>query len=229
MRRSSWPFITLVLVLTIGLVQMNHVFHEYYSDSKDLKEELSVRQAQIEREKLKWAMLNNQLEDFRTSVAQVIPNYQKNANYEQRYALGKLTASIRNPASVEPVDLSNQLMAKGKEQFSKQEFAKATVSFKQAIERFPASANTLEGQFLLAESYFLSSQLDPCLDVIHLMMVQYPDQEMTGYIMLRMGLIFQSRKQNAEAMEVYKTVISNFKSSNGLVNQAHRLMKSLET
>jgi TolA-binding protein len=229
MRQSSWAFITFILVLTIGLVQMNNVFHEFYSDSKDLRQELNLKQAQVEREKLKWAMLNNQLEDFKTSVAQVIPNYEKAANFEQKYALGKLTASIRNPASVEPIDLSNQLLAKGKEEFSKQEFSKATETFKEVISRYPASVNAVESQFLLAESYFLNNKLDPCLDVIHLMMVQYPDQEMTGYIMLRMGLIYQGRKQNAEAMEVYKTVISNFKGSNGLVNQAQRLLKSLES
>ena len=56
----------------------------------------------------------------------------------------------------------------------------------------------------------------------------YPDNELTGFIMLRMGQIFESRERKNEALEVYRVVMDNFKDSADLKTQAGMLARKLE-
>lgn len=228
MRSSSHLFVVFILILTAGLMQVNYMFRDYFSDAKDLEKSLVASEKNVQLEKLKIAVLNNQLEDLQTNVTAILPQLDRNQVAGKSYALRTLSQSLRNPASQEPIDLSSVILARGKEHFVKQEFSKAARNFQDAIDKYPGSGNTIEAHFLLAESYFLNGQHDESLEVIYQMMEQFPEHEMTGYIMLRMGLIFQQRKRLAEAAEVYKIIIDNFKNSEGLKIQAQKLLKSTE-
>ena len=66
------------------------------------------------------------------------------------------------------------------------------------------------------------------LDVIDQMMAQFPQHELTGFIMLRMGQILQIRNRVEEASEVYRLVGHNFPSNHELVSQAGVLAHGLE-
>ncbi|MNT14759.1 hypothetical protein D3C72_1497750 [compost metagenome] len=79
----------------------------------------------------------------------------------------------------------------------------------------------------MAESYFLKRDFRESLTQIDEMVSQYPDNDLTGYILLRMGQISEMNSQTEEASEIYKTVLKSFKN-NDLKTQAKRLAQGVE-
>ncbi len=82
-----------------------------------------------------------------------------------------------------------------------------------------------QAYFFWAESLFLRGEQKACLDVIDQMIDLYPDHDLTGFIMLRMGQILQLRSRTEEASEVYRTVMQSFASNHELHSQAEKLLQ----
>ena len=64
-------------------------------------------------------------------------------------------------------------------------------------------------------------------EVIDEMVLQFPDHELTGFILLRLGQISEHNNQIEEAQEIYRTVANHFPQK-PLKQQALVLLKSLE-
>ena len=99
--------------------------------------------------------------------------------------------------------------------------------FEKVIEKFPASVHVVESLFLTAESYFLLGQYPACLSVVEIMMEQFPESDLTGFILMRMAQIYNMRGETEQAIEVYRTIIRQFQH-NGLKAQANAALKELE-
>ena len=219
--RNQGIFLVFILCLTLGLSLASQVFHEHYSDSQDLHQQISHLNEQREKEALKVTLLQNQMEDLKAHVYQTLDKKTTMAWNEKQWL-----ASLRGPASVAPLEpKSGTLMANAKKDFIKKDFPAAGEKLKQLIEKYPTSRDIIEAHFLLAEAYYLSGQAEASLDLVDQMMTRYPESELTGYIMLRMGQILQNRNQNTEAREVFDTVIRQFPKSAQLKDQASRLSR----
>ncbi len=127
-----------------------------------------------------------------------------------RWEVASLDPKYRAPASVQEFDLSRFQLAKAKEEFTRRNYLKAQEVLEKMIAEFPHSRRIAEANFLLAEAYFLSGQQEKCLDIIYSMMEMFPNEEVTGFIMLRMGMILMSRKKYFEAEEVYYAIRSQY-------------------
>ncbi len=132
------------------------------------------------------------------------------------------------PASQNPIDLSSVIFEKGREHFRLKKFAAAAQSFQELIDKYPSSSKLVDAYFLKAESLFLSAQYPQCIDTIDFMVSQFPESELTGFIMLRLGQIFVSRNRTTEAIELYKVVNQRFPANLALKDQAAQLIKSTE-
>jgi TolA-binding protein len=86
----------------------------------------------------------------------------------------------------------------------------------------------IQAYFFWAESLYMNHQQQECLDVVDQMMTQFPDHELTGFIMLRMGQILQERSRTEEAAEVFKVVRQNFAGNVELKTQADKLLRAIE-
>lgn len=221
-------FLVFILILLVGLLEMNHLFRRYFSDKSALVDQVSRLEKSVQKEKLKLAISQNQLLDFQTEVAGILekedPKVLSRLNYKKSQILG----TIRLPASTSTIDLSATLMARGKSDFSQKKYLAAIETFKEVIRRYPTSASVIESHFMLAESYYLANKPEDCLDVVDQMMVHYPESDLTGFIMLRMGQILQYRKRAAEAARVYQIVIEKFNNNDVLRKQAQELLRSTE-
>ncbi len=205
MRRHNYLFLIFCLTLTSGLILFYAELRQYFSPEKYLSQEIENKNKQLEQSKLQMALLQYQLIDFKKEVAERLPAFDsKDKNFHL------LTEATRLPASIEPIDMSKKILAEGKDLFMKKNYSTSILVFKKLIELYPASVNTLEARFLLAESYYLNNRTKECLDVIDLMMTQYPDSIYTANLMLRMGEILESQNRYQEAFEVYETVRDNF-------------------
>lgn len=228
MRHYNQLFLVFCLVITVGLLQFWHEANEYFSPAKELGQQLTKVKTDLQREKLRSSMASAQLRDFQESVAAVLPTeQQERLSQMSEFQMAQLASVVRVPAS-ESIDMSSTYMAQATESFRQRKYTTAAQEFQQVISRFPASASTPVAHFMLAESYYLAAQPSESLDVIEKMMNLFPENDMTGFIMLRMGQIFQDRKQPEKAAEVYRTVIDQFGKNIDLKKQAEKLLKTTE-
>lgn len=226
--RTNLLFISFCLGLLAILVEVNSYFQGYFSDSKEYLKISQQLQIENERERLKTALVKNQLHDFEQDIARVLPTDQLRITNSKDYQLKMLASSVRLPASAEGVDLSSVLMEKGKSELKKEQYSSAAKVFQEVIQKYPISSQVVEAHFLLGESYFQSGKFDECLDVVYEMMNHFPQNEMTGYLMLRNAQILANRKRAAEAAELYRVVIRQFSSSEGLRQQAEKLLRGVD-
>nr|BFD59727.1 hypothetical protein CKG001_18340 [Bdellovibrio sp. CKG001] len=196
----------------------------HFNGHEEYEMRLANLQKQVEKEKFNNSLLSYQLKDFQQTVAQVLPD---NKTLQAKYELKNLAAVVRAPASEDSLDLSGALYEKGKRYFNGQEYDRAIREFNKLIETYPLSQHNVEARFFIAESYFLKKDYRSSLGQIDEMVTQYPQHDLTGFILLRMGQISEMNSQTEEAAEIYKTVAKNFKNEN-LKKQARKLAQSVE-
>jgi TolA-binding protein len=186
-----------------------NVFVGYFDGHKAYEIQLSNLQNIVEKEKLKSTLLSYQLKDFQQAVAQLLP---PNEKLQSNFGLQNLASALRTPASEESLDLSSAIFERGMKFFNSRNYEKAIEQFHNLIERYPLSKNEVEARFFSAESNFLKKDYKSCLEEIDIMVAQYPDNDLTGFILLRMGQISDQNNQPDEAKEIYKAAWKNFKN-----------------
>lgn len=227
-KQAQSLFLIFTLILLIGLVEANHVFQRHFSGETALVEKVSRLEKNVEKEKLKLSLAQNQLIDFQSEIAQYVDKGDLKSLADAQYKKKNILSTLRLPASTSEIDMSSAVMSRGKDDFIKNKYLSAIESFKEIVRKYPSSPQVIEANFMLAESYFLAQKPEDCLDVVDKMMIHYPDHDLTGFIMLRMGQILQSRKRSVEAVRVYQIIIEKFKKNEILTKQARELLKSTE-
>lgn len=224
MKNQNAVFLIFSLCLTVGLVAGYSLFVGYFDGHQQYEARLALLEKQVEKERFNNSLLTYQIKDFQQAVAQVLPD---NKKLQAHYEMKNLAAVVRAPASDEAIDLSGVFFAKGKRYFNGQEYDKAIREFSQLLQKYPLSAHGVEARFLIAESYYLKKDFRSSLSEIDEMVTQFPQHELTGFILLRMGQISENNNQAEEASEIYKTVANNFKNEE-LRKQARKLAQSIE-
>jgi TolA-binding protein len=215
------------LSITVGLLWGYNEFTSYFNQGKDFQVQVQQLEEKLEKEEFKNVLLRNQLVDFQQSVAAVMPADSKIKNEMANYELKNFSTSLRVPASVAQIDLSGTVFEKGKKLFKEQKYEKSIKEFRKLLEDYPLSRYVTESHFFMAEAYFLQKDYKSSLDLIDQMVVQYPDNDLTGFIMLRMGQISELNNRVEEASEVYKAVQTHFKNEQ-LRRQAGVLIQGLQ-
>lgn len=229
MKKQNFVFIIFCLCITVGLIQVYWMFDKHFSPEKEQLEKIAKLNKKVEVEKLKAELAQSQFLDYQQQVATLLQS-DKSMNVE-------LKANVRSIASVteysngvvkDEMDLSSVVFERGRDEFKKKNYKKAASTFGEMIEKFPISPLLVRALFFRAESFYLDGNYEECLEVVDQMMAHYPDNELTGFIMLRMGQVFESRERKNEALEVYRVVIDNFQESADLRKQAGVLARKLE-
>ncbi|MCE3010168.1 MAG: tetratricopeptide repeat protein [Proteobacteria bacterium] len=226
--KSRWNFLFLIfcLVLLTGLLFSYSEMREYFSPVRDYQEKLTQAREEIERQKLRVAILHNEFFDFQQQVAKVLPEKVPTGNERSSFQLRKL-ASVSKAHDV-ALDSSGVYLERAKALFREQNYRAAVQEFEAMVRDFGASPSAVEAHFFLAESLFLLGEYQTCLDVIEKMMSHYPESELTGFIMLRQGQILASRNRVSEAREVFSMVRRSFASYADLSRQAETLSQAVK-
>jgi len=224
MKSQTYLFVIFCLLLTTGLIEVNNLFHEYFSPMKAQQEHIARLEAQIERQKLQVAMLKNQIADETQQVAWAVPALDKMKPDSKNYALRNI-ASVSQSA-IEPLDLSKPLLEQAKAEFRRGDYDRSAQTFQELMKKYPTSPVLVESLFFQAESYFMGGKYQECLDVVDHMVTQFPDHELTGYILLRQGQILEARHRSEEAEEVFRLVMKKFAYNHELSAQAKKLLQT---
>ena len=95
------------------------------------------------------------------------------------------------------------------------------------ISKYPSSVHAIESHFLLVEGKFQIHDYEKCVGIVDAMITNYPESELTGFALLRLGKIYEFQDRFEDAVEVYKTVIKTYHDKD-LLKQAKIFLKTVE-
>lgn len=227
MSSKNGSFVIGVTAVLIALVWSYSAFTRYFGVRDDDYYRARQLEARLKNESFAREVAEARLRDFAQDVAAVLPaesQKRMTASFDKVSALGQV---VREPAAVK-IDLSGVRMEKAKALFRKEKFADAMKEFEGVVELYPASPNSVEALFLLAESAFLAKDDRKVIGTVDFMVSQFPQNDYTGFALLRLGQVSERNSQFDEALEIYRTVARTFKNSQ-IRQSANELAKELET
>lgn len=201
-------------------------FELHFSPTQEQAQEIVRLEQKLGEQKIEIARHQVEMLDLQQQVARNLPALDSVERRAQNFN-SRSIASVSQQA-LRTIDLSSSILERGKKLFREKKFFEAQLAFSELIEKYPTSQVRVEAQFFYAESLFLQKKIPECLDVIDFMMTQFPDNELTGFIMLRMGQILQAKGHGEEAIEVFRVVGQHFKENQELKKQAEKMQRSVE-
>lgn len=226
MKRSTVVFALFCMTLITGLVWTWGTFKSYFAVDPTLPIRLSKLEKEVEKQRFNNTLLTYQIKDYEELLTQVFPGDQSVLSKLAIYKKGAVESHDRQPASVDRKAVEEEFQ-KALISFKNKKFKMAANQFEDFQDKYPATEFNVKAYFFMAESYFLSKDYKKSMDLIDQMVTQYPDDELTGYILLRMGQMSEVNNQTEEAREVYKVVVRNFKSPE-LKAQAKKMLETVE-
>jgi TolA-binding protein len=225
-----------MMILFSGLVTLHALVRESLSPVLQLQNKINQMAHEKAQAEFRAELAASTLAEYQQHVATLIPGAArvpaaaKGAPHEtelQNYPLRQL-------ASVVGLDRGEKLiieratghMEKGKAAFRAGLFDEASVAFTEVIEKFPDSIHLAEAHFLLVESQFQIKNYEAAIETVEHMVEIFPESEMTGYSLLRLGKIYEIQDRLEDAADIYRAVIGNFKEEK-LREQAQRLLKAV--
>lgn len=226
-------FIVFILALTVGLVEVKAFFKTYFSEADALRDRVVQLDKRFRQENLRRELAAHQLAEFRQEVGRLLPGVidsksQNNNSYNLRNLASIVLSPTRNLRSEMAIERSEILFERAKKDFKNNQFGDATKIFIRIVEQFPDSVNAVEAYFLLAESQFRSDDLDGCVRTLNSMITLFPESQLTGYGLLRLGKIYEGQDRFEDAALIYRTIGHSFKEDQKLVDLARVSLKAVE-
>jgi TolA-binding protein len=207
-------FVVFSLCITLGLSYLYTELREFYSPAKRLSSEVHALEEKIREERFKRLLLSYEFQDFRNEVATVLPKaIRENGGdeAEKTFPMRSLASVVQSRSNENlNIEKARIIFSKAKKYFRDKKYSEASSAFANLIKSHPYSADLPEAMFLLVESQYQLHHLDICISWINQMIELYPDNELTGYAMVRLGKIFESQERHEEALDIYRTVLKSF-------------------
>ncbi|MBX2986542.1 MAG: hypothetical protein KF802_01475 [Bdellovibrionaceae bacterium] len=226
MKSRNGFFLVTCLSITAGLLFFYSQFIVYFSENSEDKAISEQYARELREEKFRRTLAETRLRDFSQEVAQILPKDAARQMAKEDYATRNLASVLRSAADRE-IDLSGVLFERGKKFFADKKFKEAAKEFARLTEEYPLSERVVDSYFLQGEAAFLLNDPKACLAISDLMIEQFPDHELTGFLMLRTAQIAEKNGQQEVAGEIYATVQRSFKNP-ALLEQAKRMAKALD-
>ncbi len=218
-------FLTTCLATLTFNMAIFAVFVDHFSVRKDQLAVIERLKSELSQERFSSKLTLFQFKDFQESVALALPARQ-DLQFKSEQLRG-LASIVRPDSSESKFDLSGVYFKRGKKYFKEREYSAAMREFERVLNLYPLSMYTIESNFFLTECLFLLKDYKKTLQQIDKMVLNYPDHELTGFSLLRMGQISEIHHQIEEATEIYKTVGQNFKDQD-LIRQAKLMAENIE-
>lgn len=223
MRNSG--FLVFILVLLAGWLTLHGYVREQFSPAGGLEKRI----ASLEREKaqadLRSKLALDQLNDFRSQVAVVLPGVIEAKGARDTYPLRQL-ASVVSKGEPLVVERASSAFEKAKAQFREKNFEDAAALLIDLIARYPESTHIIDAYFLLAESEYQTGEEEKAVDTIETMIALFPESDLTGFSLLRLGKIYERQDRLEDAADIYRSVLTNF-SQPEIVSQASGALKAV--
>lgn len=222
-------FVALILMLTIAWMNFYANVRETYNGVDEYKAQVVESLKELENERIARSIDHEQFLDFQQTVATLMPDaIRENGDGEEGYPLRSLASTIAGKdAEKLRQTIARTLFEKSKDYFRKKEYEKASKGFREVIRRFSYTPFVTESYFLLSESQFQLNEMEESVTTIQTMVEQFPQHELTGFALVRLGRIYEIQNRNEEAVDIYKTVILSFPQRD-VASQAKSSLRGLD-
>ena len=223
MNRSVFALFILILASAASLLYLGASAH--FDDRDRLVATLSKTQREKESAKLQLLIARESNSAFQQHVALNLP---QGKNLQKNYPARQI-ASIVTDKTLRQLNLHStaQMYESGRAEFEKKAYQKSNEIFKRVVEDYPDSLNIVESYFLLVEGLYQVQQYEACAEFAERMMTLYPENDMTGYALLRLGAVYQIRDRLEDAAEIYSLVVKNYHDPN-VLSQAKALIYEIK-
>lgn len=222
-------FVAYILILTIGFTSFYAEVREFYTPVKMYQNKISSLELKIKKERFEHLLTSYEFIDFRTHVATLLPEKIKEKGPgEKSYQLRNL-ASVVQKSENDNISIirGHRLFEDGKKFFRQKKYSEAVKAFSVLITRHSYSAHVPEALFLLAEASYVLRDYEDCNLYVNKLIDLFPDNELTGYAMIRLGKVFEEQQRFDNAIEIYQTVIKSFPKRN-VASVANQSLKEVE-
>lgn len=217
------------LVLTVMYLQTYWAVKELTNPAPLLSMKIHKLENALERQQVRRLVDRHQMENFRQEVAAALPPALKHvAEAAKDYPLRNLASVTMKGQSGKLDDLvATSLFETGKGLFRKGDFERSNRMMQKLIDQYSYSTQVVEAHFLLAEGQYKLGNIEAASATIDKMVELFPDSELTGFALLRLGQIFEQRDRYDEAVQLYRTVLRTF-PYRSVATQAERSLRDME-
>ncbi len=220
-------FASICIILFASYLQFYSFMRYKFSGIDGLKTEVAYLKSDLEKERFKGELAKFQHDDFKQHVATLVPQAVKSTQGKPENFQLRSLASVITEAPKVKFERASSIFEKAKEAFRAKKFEESNRSFAQLIRSYPESVHLIESHFLLAEGQFQSKEFESCLATVEQMVAKFPEHDLTGYGLLRLGKVFERQDRPEDAADVYQAVIRSYGDA-GLKKQAKSLLQSVE-
>jgi tetratricopeptide (TPR) repeat protein len=215
------PHIVFLLLISMGVIYSHSLFSTYFTKKQSNEKVVDQLMTNLDEERLKNETLQFQMNDFRQEVAAILGNVLpalpvKEDNFKMRSLASVVT--IQNKDELAKIKAAD-VLSKGKTYFRNNDYENAVSQFLAFIKDHSYSAQLPEAYFLLNECFFSLNRWEEVIKITEKMVEIFPENEMTGYALLRAGKVYEMQDKPSQALEIYKTVLRVFPNRN-LASQA---------
>lgn len=203
-------------------------FKSHYSGLKESRHEVGSLKRELQRAMVRTSVVQYQFDLFRQQIAKVLPGEMKSSTPELRTQQRGLASIVQKPPE-EFLMLAQfeTTVEELKRLFEERQYKQVIRKAKAMLELNPVSPSLAVVYFMLAESYYQTNEIDACLSVAQQMIQLFPEEEKTGYVMLRVGLFLKEKNRLEEARNMFGLVSHAFAYDKGLKKQSEKLLGTL--
>lgn len=207
----STSFIVIAVLLLVGNLELFRYFQFYFSGADQLKVQVKNLKKKVQHQELKTSLVRYQFDEFKQEVATQLPQVaDKIKSVEEGYPLRNIASIAVAPTIEKKLERASSLFEKGKTYFREGKYAQSNKIFLGLIEKFPESIHVVESYFFLIEGKFQVKELEDCVAQIDSLMSKYPESELTGWSLLRLGRIFEIQERFEDSVDVYQTIMGTY-------------------
>lgn len=200
-------------------------FYNFFDGADELRGRL-VNQIKIsERQKLRAMIAKQEIDAYQQQIALLIP---ANSQMENNYPLRNLASVVtEHDPDILKIEKAASLFDRGRKMFKSKHFVDSNEVFKRIVDEFSDSIHVVESYFLLVEGLYQIRQYEACADYANRLVTLFPESELAGFALLRMGAVYQERERLADAAEIYRLIVSTYKTD-VLLQQARALLAEID-
>lgn len=206
--KNTW-FIGFTSILFAALIAFHGLVKEKLSPVERLQAQLTKTQEAKRAAELRAEIARHELSDYRQQVATLLPEALKGKTVEEAYPLRSL-ASVLSPGDTIKIERASSIFEKAKIAFRSKDFETSNSLLSDLIRLYPDSVHLVEAHFLLSEGQYQLEDPEAAVTTIEKMVSLFPESELTGFALLRLGRIFEKQDRLEDAADIYRAVITNF-------------------
>lgn len=202
-------------------------FREHFNDSKEIIEQNKTLKVSLLREQARLDLITFKYEIFRQNVAQLIPSVKvPQSDLKQIRGLASVVQK-ENPEILKYSNIESKIQT-AMDHFADRKYKQVIQEVNDILVQDPITPTMVTLYFILAESYYQTHELNLCVQVSEKMMSMFPENEKTGLVLLRVGMLLKEKNRLQEAKETWQVVATAYLYSKELQEQVKKMMSSLE-